>query len=83
MHHLNIALRPEHMSPALLRLRAEARQDFLTQVAAQYRACGSTAEIAELHDCVTNTVLRWLTQAGVTVPGRGHWICNKTRALEN
>jgi hypothetical protein len=29
MHRLQIALRPEHMSPALLRLRAAARQDFL------------------------------------------------------
>ena len=73
MHRLGIALRPEHMSPALLRLRAAARQDFLTQVAAEYRACGSTSEVAKLHDCATNTVLRWLAQAGVTVPGRGHW----------
>jgi len=29
------------MSPALQRLRAAARQDFLAQVAAEYRACGS------------------------------------------
>lgn len=83
MHHLNIAVRPEHMSPALRRLRAAARQDFLTQIAAQHRAGGSTAQIAALHDCSTHTVLRWLTQAGVTVPGRGHWIRNKTTALEN
>jgi hypothetical protein len=38
------------MSSALLRLRAAARQDFLTQVAAEYRACGSTAEVAIMHD---------------------------------
>jgi hypothetical protein len=63
MHRLGIPLRPEHMSPALLRLRAAARQDFLAQVAAEYRACGSTAEVAKLHDCATNTVLRWLAQA--------------------
>ena len=73
MHRLRIPLRPEHMSPALLRLRAAARQDFLTQVAAEYRACGSTTEVAKMHDCATNTVLRWLTQAGVAVPGRGQW----------
>jgi len=83
MHHLKIALRPEHMSPALLRLRAAARQDFLAQVAAEYRACGSTAEVATLHDCATNTVLRWLAQAGVTVPGRGHWTRHTTRVLGN
>jgi hypothetical protein len=77
MHRLGIALRPEHLSPALLRLRAAARQDFLAQVAAEYRACGSTAEVAKLHDCATNTVLRWLAQAGVTVPGRGHWTRKK------
>jgi transposase-like protein len=64
----------------LLRLRAAARQDFLAQVAAEYRACGSTTEVARLHDCATNTVLRWLAQAGVTVPGRGQWPRNKTRA---
>ena len=80
MHRLGIALRPEHMSPALLRLRAAARQDFLAQIAAEYRACGSTAEVARLHDCATNTVLRWLAQAGVTVPGRGHWIRKEPRA---
>jgi transposase len=74
MHRLGIALRPEHMSPALLRLRATARQDFLAQIVAEYRACGSTAEVARLHDCSTNTVLRWLAQAGVSVPGRGQWI---------
>ena len=73
MHRLGMPLRPEHMSPALLRLRAAARQDFLAQVAAEYRACGSTAEVAKLHDCATTTVLRWLAQAGVTVPGRGRW----------
>ena len=77
MHRLGIPLRPEHMSPALLRLRAAARQDFLAQVAAEYRACGSTAEVAKLHDCATNTVLRWLAQAGVTVPGRGQWTRKK------
>jgi hypothetical protein len=77
MHRLGFALRPEHMSPALLRLRAAARQDFLAQVAAEYRACGSTAEVAKLHDCATNTVLRWLAQAGVTVPGRGRWTRKK------
>ena len=71
MHRLGTALRPEHMSPALLRLRAAARQDFLAQVAAEYRSCGSTAEVAKLHDCASNTVLRWLAQAGVAVPGRG------------
>ena len=81
-HHLKIALRPEHISPALLRLRAAARQDFLAQVAAEYRACGSTAEVAKLHDCATNTVLRWLAQAGVTVPGRGHWTRHTTRVPE-
>jgi len=79
MNRLGIPLRPEHMSPALLRLRAAARQDFLAQVAAEYRACGSTAEVARLHDCATNTVLRWLAQAGVTVPGRGHWTRKKPR----
>ncbi len=79
MHRLGIALRPEHMSPALLRLRAAARQDFLAQVAAEYRACGSTAEVAKLHDCATNTVLRWLAQTGVTVPGRGQWTRKKPR----
>ena len=35
MRRLGIALRPEHMSPALLRLRAAARPDFLAQVAAE------------------------------------------------
>lgn len=74
MRRLGIELRPEHMSPALLRLRAAARQDFLAQVAAEYRACGSTADVARLHDCATTTVLRWLSQAGVTVPGRGQWL---------
>jgi hypothetical protein len=69
MHRLGIPLRAEHMSPALLRLRAAARQDFLTQVAAEYRACGSTTEVAKLHTCSATTVFRWL--AGVTVPGRG------------
>jgi hypothetical protein len=73
MHRLGIPLRPEHMSPALMRLRIAARQDFLAQVAAEYRRCGSTAEVAKLHDCASNTVLRWLSQAGVTVPGRGQW----------
>jgi hypothetical protein len=77
MHRLGIPLRPEHMSPALLRLRAAARQDFLAQVAAEYRACGSTSEVAKLHDCATNTVLRWLAQAGVKVPGRGQWTRKK------
>jgi hypothetical protein len=38
------------------------RQDFLAQVAAEYRAYGSTAEVAKLHDCATNTVLRWLAK---------------------
>jgi len=74
MDRLRIPLRPEHLSPALRRLRDAARQDFLAQVAAEYRACGSTAEVAKIHECSTNTVLRWLTQAGVTVPGRGRWI---------
>ena len=83
MHRLGIALRPEHMSPALLRLRAAARQDFLAQVAAEYRACGSTTEVAKLHDCATNTVLRWLAQAGVTVPGRGHWTRKKPGHPQN
>ena len=83
MHRLGIPLRPEHMSPALLRLRAAARQDFLGQVAAEYRACGSTAEVAKLHDCATNTVLRWLAQAGVTVPGRGHWTRKKPGHSKN
>jgi hypothetical protein len=83
MHRLGIDLRPEHMSPALLRLRAAARQDFLAQVAAEYRACGSTAEVAKLHDCATNTVLRWLAQAGVTVPGRGQWTRKKSGRPEN
>ena len=71
------------MSPALLRLRAAARQDFLAQVAAEYRACGSTSEVAKLHGCATNTVLRWLAQAGVTVPGRGHWTRKKAGRPEN
>ena len=83
MRRLGIALRPEHMSPALLRLRAAARQDFLAQVAAEYRACGSTSEVATLHGCATNTVLRWLAQAGVTVPGRGHWTRKKAGRPEN
>ena len=83
MRRLGIALRPEHMSPALLRLRAAARQEFLAQVAAEYRACGSTSEVAKLHDCATNTVLRWLAQAGVTVPGRGHWTRKKAGRPEN
>ena len=83
MRRLGIALRPEHMSPALLRLRAAARQDFLAQVAAEYRACGSTSEVAKLHGCATNTVLRWLAQAGVTVPGRGHWTRKKAGRPEN
>ena len=83
MHRLGIALRPEHMSPALLRLRAAARQEFLAQVAAEYRACGSTSEVAKLHDCATNTVLRWHAQAGVTVPGRGHWTRKKPGRPEN
>jgi hypothetical protein len=60
-----------------------ARQDFLAQVAAEYRACGSTAEVAKLHDCATNTVLRWLAQAGVTVPGRGQWTRKKSGRPEN
>ncbi|HEY5149380.1 MAG TPA: helix-turn-helix domain-containing protein, partial [Mycobacterium sp.] len=83
MRRLGIALRPEHMSPALLRLRAAAREDFLAQVAAEYRACGSTSEVAELHGCATNTVLRWLAQAGVSVPGRGQWTRQKAGRPEN
>jgi transposase-like protein len=74
MHRLGIPLRPEHPSPALLRLRAAARQDFLAQIVDEYRACGSTVEVAKLHGCATDTVRRWLTQAGVTVPGRGRWL---------
>ena len=73
MRRLGIDLRPEHSSPALQRLRAAARQNFLAQIAAEYRACGSTAEVARLHDCSTTAVRRWLTLAGVSVPGRGHW----------
>ena len=83
MRRLGIALRPEHMSPALLRLRAAAREDFLAQVAAEYRACGSTSEVAELHGCATNTVLRWLAQTGVRVPGRGQWTRKKAGRPEN
>lgn len=74
MRRVQIPLRPEHHSPALRRLRGAARQDFLAPVAAEYRACGSTAEVASIHGCSTNTVLRWLAQAGVTVPGPGRWI---------
>ena len=64
-------------------MRAAARKDFLAQVAAEYRACGSTSEVAKLHGCATNTVLRWLAQAGVTLPGRGHWTRTKAGRPEH
>jgi transposase len=38
---------------------------------------------AKLHDCAINTVLRWLAQAGVTVPGRGQWTRKKSGRPEN
>lgn len=73
MHRHGIQFRAEHMSPALRRLRAGARADFLVAIAAGYRACGSTRLLAEANGCSTATVRRWLTAAGVPIPGRGQW----------
>lgn len=73
MHRLQIPLRADRNSPALHRVRAAARKDFHAQITADYRACGSTAEIARQYGCSTRVVRRWLAEAGVTLPGRGEW----------
>ena len=61
------------MSPALLRLRAAARDQFLAAAVADYRDFGSTRVVADRHNCAPDTVRRWLAAAGVAVPGRGQW----------
>ncbi|MGH3266372.1 MAG: hypothetical protein ACRDNS_30765, partial [Trebonia sp.] len=73
MHRHGIPFRAEHMSPALRRLRDGARADFLAAVAADYRACGSTRQLAQENGCSPATVRRWLAAAGVPIPGRGQW----------
>lgn len=73
LHRHSIPFRAEHMSPALRRFRAAAREDFLAAIAADYRACGSTQVLADANDCSPATVRRWLAAAGVAIPGRGHW----------
>lgn len=68
-----IPRRPGHMSPALARMRAEAREEFLAGVMTDYRKLGSTRLVAQARGCAPGTVLRWLHIAGVAVPGRGQW----------
>lgn len=68
-----IPRRTGHMSPALTRMRAEAREEFLAGVIADYRQLGSTRLVAQVRGCDPGTVLRWLHAAGVAAPGRGQW----------
>lgn len=73
LHRLAITFRSEHMSPALRRMRAAARAEFLTGVADTYRHLGSTRRVGEAYGCSPETVRRWLVLADVAVPGRGQW----------
>ena len=73
IHRLGIPIREEHMSPALRRLREAARADFLAGVATAYGELGSSRLVGERYGCATVTAHRWLTLAGISLPGRGRW----------
>ncbi len=73
LHAWGIPVREQGFSPALYRLRATAREQFLAEIVTRYRETGSTVTIAKEYGCATDTVRRWLAAAGVRVPGRGHW----------
>ncbi len=73
LHQWDIPLHDHQQSPALYRLRATARARFLGSVVAVYRQSGSTQTIASTYDCSTTSARRWLTEAGIPVPGRGKW----------
>lgn len=73
MHAWRIPFREQHRSPVLTRIRQARRLLWLDQVVKQYERTGSTAEVAAELGCATETVRRWLLEAGVAVPGRGRW----------
>ena len=78
MHEWVIPLRDQHTSPALMRLRADARARFLADVAASYHELQSTTRLAARYGCAPDTARRWLAIAGVRVPGRGRWPRRRT-----
>jgi transposase len=73
MHAWRIPFREQHRSPVLTRVRQARRSLWLDQVVEQYKRTGSTTEVAAELGCATETVRRWLLEAGVAVPGRGRW----------
>ncbi len=75
MRKWDIPLRGPHggLSPALNRYRRARRLEWLQQVVELYGRTHSTAAVAAEYGCAQNTVLRWLAEAGVAVPGRGRW----------